>query len=262
VNRAIDLARLRTGERPALAAAIAAAGLVCFPTDTVYGIGGVVSPATGRAIAQVKGRRADKPLQVVYPTLELLLDGVALSPAVADAARRLLPGPFTLVVPYPDGMTFPPCGLVTWPAAGAEGGPDHGDEGDPDHGDEGDPDVSGEGGCRESSPGGRAAPAVVRTLGVRVPAWPSAARALARLPFPLLASSANPSGEHDPVSLSDVAPGVRAACDLLLDAGRASGVSSTVLDLSGLQAGRGFRVLRPGAVGIAEIAAILASYEG
>ena len=235
MNRAIDLARLRTGERPALAAAIAAAGLVCFPTDTVYGIGGVVSPATGRAIAQVKGRRADKPLQVVYPTLGLLLDGVALSPAVADAARRLLPGPFTLVVPYPDGMTFPPFGLATWPAAGGEG----------------DPDV-----------GGEAAPAVVRTLGVRVPVWPSAARALARLPFPLLASSANTSGERDPASLPEVAPGVRAACDLLLDAGPTSGVSSTVLDLSGLETGRGFRVLRPGAVGIAEIAAILASYEG
>jgi len=244
VNRAIDLARLRSGERTALAAAIAAAGLVCFPTDTVYGIGGVVSPATGRAIARAKGRRADRPLQVVYPTLELLLAGVALSPAVADAARRLLPGPFTLVVPYPDGVTFPPFGLVAWPAAdGAGGGPDDGGEGSP----------------REGGPGGGAAPTVVRTLGVRVPAWPPAARALVRLPFPLLASSANPSGEHDPVGLSDVAPGVRAACDLLLDAGPTSGVSSTVLDLSGLQAGRGFRVLRPGAVGSAEIAAILAS---
>jgi L-threonylcarbamoyladenylate synthase len=244
VNRAVDLARLRSGERTALVAAIAAAGLVCFPTDTVYGIGGVVSPATGRAIARAKGRRADRPLQVVYPTLELLLAGVALSPAVADAARRLLPGPFTLVVPYPDGVTFPPFGLVAWPAAdGAGGGPDDGGEGSP----------------REGGPGGGAAPTVVRTLGVRVPAWPPAARALARLPFPLLASSANPSGEHDPVGLSDVAPGVRAACDLLLDAGPTSGVSSTVLDLSGLQAGRGFRVLRPGAVGTAEIAAILAS---
>ncbi len=244
MNRAVDLAHLRSGERTALVAAIAAAGLVCFPTDTVYGIGGVVSPATGRAITRAKGRRADRPLQVVYPTLELLLAGVALSPAVADAARRLLPGPFTLVVPYPDGVTFPPFGLVAWPAAdGAGGGPDDGGEGSP----------------REGGPGGGAAPTVVRTLGVRVPAWPPAARALARLPFPLLASSANPSGEHDPVGLSDVAPGVRAACDLLLDAGPTSGVSSTVLDLSGLQAGRGFRVLRPGAVGSAEIAAILAS---
>jgi L-threonylcarbamoyladenylate synthase len=245
VNRAIDLARLRSGERAALVEAIAAAGLVCFPTDTVYGIGGVVSPATGRAIARAKGRAADKPLQVVYPTLELLLAGVALSPAVADAARRLLPGPFTLVVPYPEGVTFPPFGLVAWPAAAdaTEGAP--GDDA--------------EGGPREGGRGGGAAPAVVRTLGVRVPAWPTAARALARLPFPLLASSANPSGAHDPVGLSGVAPGVRAACDLLLDAGPTSGVSSTVLDLSGLQAGRGFRILRAGAVGAAEIAAILAN---
>ena len=226
MNRVVDLARLRPGERSGLAAAIAAAGLVCFPTDTVYGIGGAVSPATARAISRVKGRRPDKPLQVVYPTLELLLAGVALSPAVVEAARRLLPGPYTLVVPYPDGTSFPPCGRVEWPAVEGPGG---------------------------------AARTTVRTLGVRVPAWPSAAAALGALPFPLLASSANPSGGQDPVGLADVAPGVRAACDLLLDAGPTSGVSSTVVDLSGLQAGRGFRVLRPGAVGDAEIAALLAS---
>jgi L-threonylcarbamoyladenylate synthase len=253
VSRVVDLARLHPGEH-ALAAAIAAAGLVCFPTDTVYGIGGVVSPATARAIARAKGRRADKPLQVVYPTLELLLAGVALSPAVAEAARRLLPGPFTLVVPYPDGVTFPPFGLVEWSAAHDD---DRGRPGEGRPGDAG----AGRGGAGRGggAAGAGASPTVVRTLGVRVPEWPRAALALARLPFALLASSANPSGGQDPVGLSDVAPGVRAACDLLLDAGPTSGVSSTVLDLSGLQAGRGFRVLRPGAVGAAEIAAILAS---
>jgi L-threonylcarbamoyladenylate synthase len=230
VSRSVDLARLGAAEQTALAAAIAAAGLVCFPTDTVYGIGGVASPATAAAIARVKGRRADKPLQVVYPTLDLLLAEVTLSPAVAGAAHRLLPGPFTLVVPYPDDMVFPPPGAVEWP--GAEGGSDRNEA---------------------------RSPVVVRTLGVRVPDWPQAARALARLPFPLLASSANPRGGSDPRDLSGVEPGVRSACELLLDAGPTSGVSSTVLDLSGLQAGRGFRVLRRGAVGTAEIAAILAS---
>jgi tRNA A37 threonylcarbamoyladenosine synthetase subunit TsaC/SUA5/YrdC len=94
-----------------------------------------------------------------------------------------------------------------------------------------------------------------------VPDWPRAARALAALPFPLFASSANLSGRDDPAELADVDPVVRAACDLLLDAGPTSGVSSTVLDLSGLPAGRGFRVLRAGAVGAAEIASILASHE-
>jgi len=233
VNRTIDLAGLGSGKQATLAAAVAAAGLVCFPTDTVYGIGGVVAPATAAAIARVKGRRADKPLQVVYPTLDLLLSAVALPPAVAAAARRLLPGPFTLVVPYPDGMVFPPPGVVEWPAG--EGGRDP-DEGGP--------------------------PVGVETLGVRVPDWPRAARALARLPYPLLASSANPSGGRDPAALSDVEPAVRDACDLLLDAGSTGGVSSTVLDLSGLQAGRGLRVLRSAAIGAAEIAAILASQEG
>ena len=113
-----------TGEQASLAATIAGAGLVCFPTDTVYGIGGVVAPATAAAIARVKGRRPDKPLQVVYPTVDLLLSAVALSPAVAAAARRLLPGPFTLVVPYPEDMVFPPPGAAEW--APGEGGHDAG----------------------------------------------------------------------------------------------------------------------------------------
>jgi L-threonylcarbamoyladenylate synthase len=241
VSRSLDLERLDTAAEAALAAAIAAAGHVCFPTDTVYGIGGVVSPATAAAIARVKGRRPDKPLQVVYPTMDLLLAGVALTPAVAAAARRLLPGPFTLVVPYPDGMVFPPPGAVEWPAEAGGGDRDEV--------------------AAEAGGGGRdevAAAVVVRTLGVRVPDWPRAARALARLPFPLLASSANPTGAPDPLDLASVVPDVRSACELLLDAGPTSGVSSTVLDLSGLQAGLGFRVLRSGAVGAAEIAAILA----
>ncbi len=235
MSRVIDLARLGTGEQAALAAAIAGAGLVCFPTDTVYGNGGAVAPATAAAIARVKGRRPGKLLQVVYPTVDLLLSAVALSPAVAAVACRLLPGPFTLVVPYPEGMDFPPPGAAEWAAAE---GHDAGDA------------------------GAAGPPLTLPTLGVRVPDWPPAARALARLPFPLLGSSANPSGGEDPVDLSGVAPGVRAACDLLLDAGPTGGVSSTVLDLSGLQAGRGYRVLRSGATDAAAIAALLASQEG
>ena len=244
MSRTVDLARLSAGavaggdptpagpaaaSRPdhaavaALADKVAGAALVCFPTDTVYGIGGVATAATAAAIARVKGRPPDKPLQLVYPTLELLLASVALAPVVAAAARRLLPGPFTLIVPYPDGLRFPPPGRIDDPSA--------------------------------------ATPTVVETLGVRVPDWPPAARALAGLPFPLLASSANLSGGEDPAELWAVDPAVRAACDLLLDAGPTSGVSSTVLDLSGLPAGGGFRVLRAGAVRAAEIGTILASQE-
>jgi L-threonylcarbamoyladenylate synthase len=220
MNRAVDLGGLGADAVARLADDVAAAALVCFPTDTVYGIGGVATAATAAAIARVKGRRPDKPLQLVYPTLDLLLESVPLAPAVATAVRRLLPGPFTLIVPYPDGLRSPSPSVLEPPGA-----------------------------------------APLKTLGVRVPDWPRAARALAALPFPLFASSANLSGRDDPAELADVDPVVRAACDLLLDAGPTSGVSSTVLDLSGLPAGRGFRVLRAGAVGAAEIASILASHE-
>ena len=220
MNRAVDLGGLGADAVARLADDVATAALVCFPTDTVYGIGGVATAATAAAIAHVKGRRPDKPLQLVYPTLELLVESVPLAPAVATAVRRLLPGPFTLIVPYPDGLRSPSPSVLEPPGA-----------------------------------------APLKTLGVRVPDWPRAARALAALPFPLFASSANLSGRDDPAELADVDPVVRAACDLLLDAGPTSGVSSTVLDLSGLPAGRGFRVLRAGAVGAAEIASILASHE-
>jgi len=240
VSRLIGLARLDAGGRAELAAAIAAATLVCFPTDTVYGLGGVATPATAAALARAKGRPADKPFQLIYPTVAALLSAVALSPAVTSAVRRLLPGPFTLVVPYPPTMSFPPAGAVEWPAAAP-------------------PQLG-----TFAVAGGLAAaqPATVATLGVRVPAWPPGAAALAGLPFALLASSANQSGGADPAALDQVDPAVRAACELLLDGGPTSGVSSTVIDLSGLEAGRGYRILRAGTTDAAAIAAIFASKEG
>ncbi len=236
MSRLIELARLDERGSVELAEAVVAAALVCFPTDTVYGLGGVVAPATAVALARAKERPPDKPFQLVYPTVAALLCSVALSPAVAAAARRLLPGPFTLIVPYPAGMSFPPPGAVEWPEAGRRAGS----------------------GDRR----GAAEATAVATLGLRVPAWPPAMRALAGLPFPLLASSANPSGGPDPAWLEQVEPALRAACDLLLDGGPTSGVSSTVLDLSGLEAGRGHRILRAGAADAAAIAAMLANQEG
>jgi len=226
VTRTIDLRALDEAAADELAAAVTTAGLVCFPTDTVYGIGGVVTESTVAAIARVKRRAADKPLQVVYPTVEALLSALAPGPRLAAAVRRLLPGPFTLVVPYPEGLRCPAPAIVEWLVGPGE------------------------------------APRRVATLGVRAPAWPAGARTLSRLPFPLLASSANPSGGDDPAALAQVAPAVRSACGLLLDAGPTAGVSSCVLDLSGYEDGLGYRVLRPGAVTAAVVRALLGGDEG
>ena len=106
----VALAGLRDVGAAALGRRIAAARLVCFPTDTVYGVGGAPTPLVGEALVAAKGRDPDKPLQVVFPSLRLLEDRVELAPALRAACRALLPGPVTLVVPYPAGWRFPPPG--------------------------------------------------------------------------------------------------------------------------------------------------------
>lgn len=206
--RCVKLVALNEADEGVLAARIRAARLVCFPTDTVYGVGGALTPLVAAALNAAKGRDPDKPLQVIFPTPALLEAEVALAPELRAVCRALLPGPFTLVLPYPRGWTFPP------PAA---------------------------------------------TLGVRVPAWPAAARGLQALEFPLVASSANPSGAPPPATLDEVDPALLAQCDLVLDAGPASGVASTVVDFAEYAQTGCWRVLRVGACSAAEVAARLAA---
>jgi L-threonylcarbamoyladenylate synthase len=222
--RRIDLAGPDSDDGPRLAALLAKARLACFPTDTVYGVGGVVTPSVREAVIAAKGREAGKPLQVIYPSVDLLEASLALEPRLLDAVRRLLPGPFTLLLPYPERLAFPPAGEVTHPAN----------------------DVPGAGGRR------------VATLGVRVPAWPAAARVLGELPFPLLATSANPSGGPAPRSVDEVDGGLLAACDLVLDAGAVSGEASTIVDLSLFASDGGWRILRRGTIDEQGVAALLA----
>ncbi len=225
--RPVDLAALTAAGVRRLVEEVRGARLVCLPTDTVYGVGGVVSAAGAAAIAAAKGRKEDKPLQVIYPTLELLERSVALEPRLRGAVHRLLPGPFTLVLPYPAGLKYPPAGAL--PAASPTGSPGRG----------------------ESA-------ATVATLGVRVPPWPRAARRLAELPFPLLASSANLSGEPAPCELGEIHPRLLDACDVILDAGPIGGLASTVVDLTSYGRDGRWRILRRGAVGEDGVAARLA----
>jgi L-threonylcarbamoyladenylate synthase len=94
-------------------------------------------------------------------------------------------------------------------------------------------------------------------LGLRVPALSGSLAPLAAARWPVLQSSANPSGGPDARRLADVAPAIRSRVDMQLDGGDLPGTQSTVVDLSEYEATGGFSVLREGAVPSAEVAARL-----
>ena len=76
-------------------------GLVAFPTETVYGLGGdALNPESSRKIYAAKGRPSDNPLIVHIACME---DMVAVVDQVPEAALRLgrafWPGPLTMVLP-------------------------------------------------------------------------------------------------------------------------------------------------------------------
>ncbi len=87
------------------------------------------------------------------------------------------------------------------------------------------------------------------TLGLRVPVVPS----LAGVRRGVLQSSANRAGGADPRSLDEVAPLLRAAVDLVIDAGELPGTPSTVVDLRRYEVDGEWRVVREGAVGEREL---------
>ena len=86
-------------------------GLVAFPTETVYGLGGdALNPDAARKIYAAKGRPSDNPL-IVHIADEDQLD--VLTDQVSETAKKLMkafwPGPLTMIfnkLPgVPDGTT-------------------------------------------------------------------------------------------------------------------------------------------------------------
>jgi L-threonylcarbamoyladenylate synthase len=79
---------------------ITAGGLVAFPTETVYGLGGdALNPSASALIYEAKGRPSDNPLIVHlgHPSEASLL-AEALPASFQALAERFWPGPLTLVV--------------------------------------------------------------------------------------------------------------------------------------------------------------------
>jgi L-threonylcarbamoyladenylate synthase len=85
--------------------------LVAFPTDTVYGLGGLVDDDHAiRELYRVKGRGADKAIPILLGGLDDL-GKVAIDPSqmALVLAKRFWPGALTLVVPrrldLPDSLS-------------------------------------------------------------------------------------------------------------------------------------------------------------
>jgi len=96
-----------------------------------------------------------------------------------------------------------------------------------------------------SAPISPLATAGLPTVGVRVPAAPTARRLMEATLLPLAAPSANLSGRVSPTTAAHVAEGLDGAVDLILDGGACTvGVESTVVDVAGERP----VLLRPGGV--------------
>ncbi len=80
-------------------AVIKAGGLVAFPTETVYGLGGdALNPDSAEKIYAAKGRPSDNPLIVHICKIEDLTTIAKEIPQTAYAlAERFWPGPFTMI---------------------------------------------------------------------------------------------------------------------------------------------------------------------
>ena len=85
-------------------------GLVAFPTETVYGLGGnALDPEAGRKIYAAKGRPSDNPLIVHIASPEEAENIAYTNEAYYKLAEAFMPGPLTVVLPkkeiVPDSVT-------------------------------------------------------------------------------------------------------------------------------------------------------------
>lgn len=75
-------------------------GLVVFPTETVYGLGGdATDAAASRKIYEAKGRPSDNPLIIHIAAPEDAEPYAVTSPLYYRLAKAFMPGPLTVILP-------------------------------------------------------------------------------------------------------------------------------------------------------------------
>lgn len=191
---------------------LAAGQVVALPTETVYGLAAnAQNPDAVARLTQSKGRSEAKPLTVALADPIQVLDWAPeLSSLGRRLARRLWPGPLTLVT-----------------RAGVNTGR-----------------------LAELPVELRARLAPEGAVGLRVPAHLAALRVLHAVPFPVVLTSANRSGEPAATTAEEVAAAVGEEVALILqDVPSYLGQASTVVRVEGER----WTILREGAVSAEEL---------
>lgn len=87
---------------------IKSGGLVAFPTETVYGLGGdALNPSSSKKIYEAKGRPSDNPLIVHIADMDDLESIVSEIPEIArKLAKAFWPGPLTMIFNKSDKVPY------------------------------------------------------------------------------------------------------------------------------------------------------------
>ncbi|HET9947752.1 MAG TPA: L-threonylcarbamoyladenylate synthase [Longimicrobiales bacterium] len=105
--RVVDVRAAEAADLAPVAEHVRAGGLIAYPTETVYGLGGAASsPEAAAAIRRLKASEPDKPLIVLVPSAEAV-GRLAWTDAARGLARAFWPGSLTLVLEDREGI-FPP----------------------------------------------------------------------------------------------------------------------------------------------------------
>ncbi|GAG40799.1 unnamed protein product, partial [marine sediment metagenome] len=187
--------------------ALAEGRLVAFPTETVYGLAAcALDQRAVAALVEAKGRRAGHPLTLAIRGADEARDYAPdMSPLAQRLARRCWPGPITLVV----DDSHPESLVRQLPASVQQA-------------------VSPE-----------------QTVGLRVPGHQVILDVLRMLAGPLALSSANRSGQPEPVTAASVVDALGDRVELILDAGPCRfGQPSSVVQVVDNE----YKILREGVV--------------
>lgn len=206
----LDLTR-GAGESDAIrraADALASGLLIAFPTETVYGIAAVATPAAIARLDALKQRDPTKPFSIHVGDVERAQRYVAqLSSMAQRIMRKSWPGPLTLVVAAPDGSAAPVLDEL-------------------------------EGVARDAI-------WQEQTIGLRCPDHPVARELLNAVDAPVVATSANLAGQSPAVDADEAHARLDGHVDLILDGGRSQyGRASTVVRINGDR----YEILREGVV--------------